>query len=134
MYDCNWQTIRAWNGSQYNGFEELCVQLARLEVLEGAEFIATGNPDAGVECYCVLADKTSGAGRPSISLLRLQTLNGSNSTVPSRLHSTNVRAWYATTFVFHVTAQMLEIRTDRRKWTDRMTTSANGMAERKTEG
>ena len=57
MYDFNWQTLNAWNGSQYNGFEELCVQLARLEAPEGAEFIATGNPDAGVECYCVLADK-----------------------------------------------------------------------------
>ena len=92
MYDFNWQTIRAWNGSQYNGFEELCVQLARLEAPEGDEFIATGNPDAGVECYCVLSDKNEWGWQAKYFTAPLQTLNGSNSTVPSRLHSTNIRA------------------------------------------
>ena len=53
MNDFSWQSIRGWNGSQSGGFEELCVQLARLETPEGAKFIPTGNPDAGVECYCV---------------------------------------------------------------------------------
>ena len=82
MYDFNWQTIRAWNGSQYNGFEELCVQLARLEAPEGAEFIATGNPDAGVECYCVLADKNEWGWQAKYFTARLtntqwQQLDGS---------------------------------------------------------
>ena len=34
----------------------MCVQLARIETPEGAKFIPTGTPDAGVECYCVLSD------------------------------------------------------------------------------
>ena len=34
----------------------MCVQLARVETPEGAKFIPTGTPDAGVECYCVLSD------------------------------------------------------------------------------
>ena len=34
----------------------MCVQLARVETPEGAKFIPTGTPDAGVECYCVLPD------------------------------------------------------------------------------
>ena len=34
----------------------MCVQLARGETPEGAKFIPTGTPDAGVECYCVLSD------------------------------------------------------------------------------
>ncbi len=36
------------------GFEDLCAQLARAETDSG-EFVRTGNPDAGVECYQVLA-------------------------------------------------------------------------------
>ena len=56
MTNVDWQTIRSWNGSQSGGFEELCVQLARVETPEGAKFIPTGTPDAGVECYCVLSD------------------------------------------------------------------------------
>ena len=54
MNNLSWQTIRPWNGSQSGGFEELCVQLARMEAPKGAKFIPTGNPDAGVECYCVI--------------------------------------------------------------------------------
>ena len=56
MYSVDWKSIRAWNGSQSGGFEELCVQLARVETPKGAKFIPTGTPDAGVECYCVLSD------------------------------------------------------------------------------
>ena len=58
MNNLSWQTIRAWSGSQWDGFEELCVQLARLETPKGAKFVSTGNPDAGVECYCVLDDNS----------------------------------------------------------------------------
>ena len=58
MNNLSWHTIRAWNGSQAGGFEELCVQLARLETPKGSQFVATGNPDAGVECYCVLNDNS----------------------------------------------------------------------------
>ena len=51
--DINWNAIRTLNGSQRDGFEELCAQLARAESPPDATFIRTGSPDAGVECYCV---------------------------------------------------------------------------------
>ena len=52
----NWNSIRAINGSQYDGFEELVAQLARAETPPDARFERIGAPDAGVECYCVLND------------------------------------------------------------------------------
>ena len=52
----NWNNIRPLNGSQANGFEELCAQLARAESPDGAKFERKGTPDAGVECYCTLKD------------------------------------------------------------------------------
>ena len=52
--DINWNAIRSLNGSQRDGFEELCAQLARAESPPNATFTRTGSPDAGVECYCVL--------------------------------------------------------------------------------
>ena len=52
----NWNDIRPLNGSQDNGFEELCAQLARAESPDGAKFVRKGTPDAGVECYCILPD------------------------------------------------------------------------------
>ena len=52
----NWNGIRALNGSQATGFEELCAQLARIESTETADFVRKGYLDAGVECYCVLND------------------------------------------------------------------------------
>lgn len=54
MVSVNWNDIRPLNGSQNAGFEELCAQLARLETPSNAKFTRTGNPDAGVEGYCVL--------------------------------------------------------------------------------
>ena len=54
MVSVNWNNIRPLNGSQNAGFEELCAQLARLETPLDAKFTRTGNPDAGVEGYCVL--------------------------------------------------------------------------------
>ena len=54
--DLTWSSLRSLNGSQQEGFEELCAQLARAEVPEGATFYRKGSPDAGVECYCILAD------------------------------------------------------------------------------
>ena len=56
MVTVNWTTIRPLDGSQRAGFEELCAQLARTETSVSAKFDRTGNPDAGVECYCTLAD------------------------------------------------------------------------------
>lgn len=50
----NWHNIRALNGSQTTGFEELCAQLARAESPPTANFIRKGSPDAGVECFCIL--------------------------------------------------------------------------------
>ena len=56
MCSVDWKSIRTWNGSQSGGFEELCVQLARIETPKDTKFIPTGTPDAGVECYCVFSD------------------------------------------------------------------------------
>lgn len=50
----NWNEIRALDGEQRDGFEELCRQLARLETPDNAVFVPKGRPDAGVECFCVL--------------------------------------------------------------------------------
>ena len=51
-----WTAIRSINGSQAEGFEKLCVQLADAEKPDDASFVPKGKPDAGVECYCILAD------------------------------------------------------------------------------
>ena len=51
MHSINWTEIRTLNGSQRDGFEELCAQLARAETPPSADFVRTGNPDSGVECY-----------------------------------------------------------------------------------
>ena len=56
MVSVNWTSIRPLDGSQRGGFEELCAQLAGAETPVSAKFDRTGNPDAGVECYCTLAD------------------------------------------------------------------------------
>lgn len=56
MCTIDWNSIRPWKGSRSGGFEELCVQLARVETPDGAKFVPTGTHDAGVECYCVLSD------------------------------------------------------------------------------
>ena len=58
MDNLDWKAIRSLNGSQREGFEELCAQLARAESPEDAKFERKGTPDAGVECYCVLPDET----------------------------------------------------------------------------
>ena len=52
----NWHSIRAIDGSQAKGFEELIAQLACTETPTDARFERVGAPDAGVECYCVLED------------------------------------------------------------------------------
>lgn len=54
----DWKGIRALNGSQQSGFEELCSQIARSEISLGANFVRNGTPDGGVECYAVLPDKS----------------------------------------------------------------------------
>lgn len=55
-FTLDWNAIRPLNGGREKGFEELCSQLARAEVPAGAQFVRKGTPDAGVECYAVLAD------------------------------------------------------------------------------
>lgn len=52
----DWKAIRPKDGSNASGFEELCIQLARAERPKGSRFERKGTPDAGVECYAVLAD------------------------------------------------------------------------------
>jgi hypothetical protein len=52
----DWKAVRPLNGSRAHGFEELCTQLARAERPADSRFERKGTPDAGVECYAVLAD------------------------------------------------------------------------------
>lgn len=52
----DWNTIHPLSGSRANGFEEMCAQLASAESPAGSRFERKGAPDAGVECYAVLAD------------------------------------------------------------------------------
>ena len=49
----DFQSLRAWRGSQDQAFEELCYQL-RDPTPDGAELVKTGNPDAGLEWYVEL--------------------------------------------------------------------------------
>ena len=55
-FTLDWSAIRPLNGSRADGFEELCTQLARAERPASSRFERKGTPDAGVECYAVLAD------------------------------------------------------------------------------
>ncbi len=57
----DWRSIRPLNGARAEGFEELCAQLARSEAPEGSGFVRKGAPDAGVECYATLEDRTEWA-------------------------------------------------------------------------
>lgn len=58
----NWHDITPLNGTQNDGFEELVCQLARKEeISDKKKFIRKGKPDAGVECYWILADETEWA-------------------------------------------------------------------------
>lgn len=54
----DWNAIRPLNGGRDRGFEELCAQLARAESPGNARFLRKGTPDAGVECYAILADNS----------------------------------------------------------------------------
>jgi hypothetical protein len=57
-----WNNIQAINGDQKEGFEEFIAQLARKEKIpNGNKFIRKGKPDAGVECFWILDDKTEWA-------------------------------------------------------------------------
>lgn len=52
-----WNTLRPWNNSQQNAFEELCCQLACCEKVAGG-FTRFGAPDGGIECAWTLKDNT----------------------------------------------------------------------------
>lgn len=55
MNGFNWNNIISYNDSQNNAFEELVCQLAREEETPNkVSFTRVGNPDGGVEAYCVL--------------------------------------------------------------------------------
>lgn len=56
MLGVDWNAIRPLDGSQQKGFEELCAQLARLEIPVGLPLTRVGTPDGGVECYVILSD------------------------------------------------------------------------------
>jgi hypothetical protein len=52
----SFDTLRAWDGSQFRAFEELAYQLLKDDVPSGCVAIRTGNPDGGVEWYATLPD------------------------------------------------------------------------------
>lgn len=52
----DWCAIRPLNGGREKGFEELIAQLAEAEKPLESVYYRKGTPDAGVECYVVLAD------------------------------------------------------------------------------
>ena len=83
MASVNWNNIRPLNGSQNAGFEELCAQLARLETPRDAKFTRTGNPDAGVEGYCVLPSGDEWCWQAKYFFLSA-LLSGRKSTTPSK--------------------------------------------------
>ena len=56
MVPVSWPQIRSIRSSQRAGFEELCCQLAHCElVADAGSFTRKGAPDAGVECFWLLA-------------------------------------------------------------------------------
>lgn len=51
----DWHSIKSFNGSQANAFEEVVCQLARAEeIKEKKNFYRIAAPDGGVEAYCTL--------------------------------------------------------------------------------
>lgn len=59
MTDINFDKIRTYQDTRYGGFEELCCQLARLEMPHAVAFHRKGpGADAGVECFAVMADSS----------------------------------------------------------------------------
>ena len=58
--DYNWKYLRSFHNSRNNAFEELCCQLADYEenIPEGSVFERKGTPDAGIECYWTLPNKS----------------------------------------------------------------------------
>ena len=58
MSQIDFRNIRTHKGTQHDGFEELCCQLASFEEMpEGSIFRCKGDgKDAGVECYWRLPD------------------------------------------------------------------------------
>lgn len=58
MPSIDWKAIRAIEGRQDKGFEELCCQLARVERPAKSVFQRNAAPDAGLECFATLEDGT----------------------------------------------------------------------------
>jgi len=54
MCNFNWRSIRSYNNSQNNAFEELVCQLAEEEIRNKKSFLRVGTPDGGVEAYYIL--------------------------------------------------------------------------------
>lgn len=58
MLRIDWKAIRAIEGRQDKGFEELCCQLARVERPAKSVFQRNAAPDGGLECFVTLEDGT----------------------------------------------------------------------------
>ena len=72
LTDISWNALRTINGSQRDGFEELCVQLASLESPRDAYSNRPGSPDGGVEFYCVLPNGDEWGWQAKFFLERLE--------------------------------------------------------------
>ena len=69
VVDINFKSIREYDGSQQNGFEELVCQLARLNPPKDAKtFIRKegAGGDAGVECFGFVLMERNWHGRQNI--------------------------------------------------------------------
>lgn len=119
-----WSDIRALDGSQAEGFEELCSQLARIETPPGAEFVRKGTPDAGVECYCVLEDGREWGWQSKFFLTALgdPQWNQLDRSVKAALEAhPNLVRYYVCVPRNRSDGRRKGIKTEMQKWEDRVT-------------
>ena len=79
----DWKAIRPLNGSQAEGFQELCVQLARTEIPTNTEFVQRVilTPESSATAFWTMV--ANGAGKRSISI-RWDNRSGRRSTDRSK--------------------------------------------------
>lgn len=118
-----WAKLRAWNGSQADGFEELCAQLASEYAPAEASFERVGNPDGGVECYCEFIDGTKWAWQakyflPALGETQWRQLDRSVRTALTVHPSLRLYIVCLPRNLSHAPRE--NIRTEKQKWQDRV--------------
>jgi hypothetical protein len=120
MLSIDWHGIRAYQGSQNKGFEELCSQLASMEMPTGAQFIRNAPPDAGVECYVALTDGTEwGWQAKYVFALEDSQWSQIDHSVERALEThPNLRRYFVCTPIDLPDARRSSQRSGRQKWDD----------------